>query len=212
MADSGRASGLGSRSKFGGLHRSWSSAPRCGTSRSVILVGEALDEGRAPQAGFVHGGDRPPSCGTSAPAGVPLAKGIRPLGPECHRPSSNTAPLGDRVSRGGLSMTKDASFKKVVRRHAEETGQRYTEALTDLKGLGARMHHVPVPEQLLAHLRDRYGIDPVAATRLTSRCTIAVRPCWLGAVAASDQRTAARSETSPAMARAVSRNWSRRPR
>ncbi len=26
-------------------------------------------------------------------------------------------------------MTKDASFKKVVRRHAEETGQRYTEAL-----------------------------------------------------------------------------------
>jgi len=32
-------------------------------------------------------------------------------------------------------MTKDASFKKVVRRHAEETGQRYTEALTDLEGL-----------------------------------------------------------------------------
>jgi hypothetical protein len=26
-------------------------------------------------------------------------------------------------------MTKDASFKKVVRRHAGETGQRYTEAL-----------------------------------------------------------------------------------
>jgi hypothetical protein len=25
-------------------------------------------------------------------------------------------------------MTKDASFKKVVRRHAEETGQRYTDA------------------------------------------------------------------------------------
>jgi hypothetical protein len=37
-------------------------------------------------------------------------------------------------------MTKDASFKKVVRRHAEESGQRYTEALTDLEGLGARMH------------------------------------------------------------------------
>ena len=56
-------------------------------------------------------------------------------------------------------MTKDASFKKVVRRHAEETGQRYTEALTDLEGLGARMHHEPVAERLLAHLRDRYGID-----------------------------------------------------
>ena len=54
-------------------------------------------------------------------------------------------------------MTRDASFKKVVRRHAEETGQRYTEALMDLEGLGARMHHEPVPERLLAHLRDRYG-------------------------------------------------------
>src|ERR1700694_3375379 len=51
---------------------------------------------------------------------------------------------GTRVSRGGLSMTKDGSFKKVVRRHAEETGQRYTEALTDLEGLQARMHHEPV--------------------------------------------------------------------
>ena len=48
---------------------------------------------------------------------------------------------GARVSRGGLSMTKDGSFKKVVRRHAEETGQRYTEALTDLEGLEARMFH-----------------------------------------------------------------------
>ncbi len=34
-------------------------------------------------------------------------------------------------------MTKDGGFKKVVRRHAGETGQRYTEALTDLQGLGA---------------------------------------------------------------------------
>jgi len=64
-------------------------------------------------------------------------------------------------------MTKHASFKKVVRRHAEETGQRYTEALTGLEGLGARMDHEPVAEQLLAHLRDRYGIDPVAATKLS---------------------------------------------
>ena len=64
-------------------------------------------------------------------------------------------------------MTRDASFKKVVRRHAGDTGQRYTEALTDLEGLGARMHHEPVPERLLAHLRGRYGIDAVAATRLS---------------------------------------------
>jgi Ser/Thr protein kinase RdoA (MazF antagonist) len=72
-------------------------------------------------------------------------------------------------------MTKDASFKRAVRRHAEETGQRYTEALTDLEGLGARMHHEPVPERLLAHLRDRYGIDAVSATRLSAHKTYVFR-------------------------------------
>jgi len=72
-------------------------------------------------------------------------------------------------------MTKDASFKKVVRRHAEETGQRYTEALTDLEGLGARMHHEPAPGRLLAHLRDRYGIDPAAATKLSVHKTYVFR-------------------------------------
>jgi Ser/Thr protein kinase RdoA (MazF antagonist) len=72
-------------------------------------------------------------------------------------------------------MTRDASFKKVVRRHAEETGQRYTEALTDIEGLGARMHHEPVAERLLAHLRDRYGIDPVAATKLSVHKTYVFR-------------------------------------
>jgi len=72
-------------------------------------------------------------------------------------------------------MTKDASFKKVVRRHAMETGQRYTEALTDLRDLGARMHHEPVPERLLAHLRDRYGIDPIAVTKLSVHKTYVFR-------------------------------------
>ncbi len=72
-------------------------------------------------------------------------------------------------------MTRDASFKKVVRRHAEETGQRYTEALTDLEGLGTRMHHEPVPERLLAHLRDRYAIDAVAATKLSVHKTYVFR-------------------------------------
>ena len=72
-------------------------------------------------------------------------------------------------------MTRDASFKKAVRRHAGETGQRYTEALADLEGLGARMHHQPVPERLLAHLRDRYGIDPVAAVKLSAHKTYVFR-------------------------------------
>lgn len=72
-------------------------------------------------------------------------------------------------------MTKDASFKKVVRRHAEQTGQRYTEALTDLEGLGARMNHAPAAERLLAHLRDRYEVDAVAATRLSVHKTYVFR-------------------------------------
>ena len=72
-------------------------------------------------------------------------------------------------------MTKDAGFKKVVRRHAAETGQRYTEALVDLEGLGARMDHEPGAEQLLAHLADRYGIDAVAATRLSVHKTYVFR-------------------------------------
>ena len=64
-------------------------------------------------------------------------------------------------------MTRDGSFKKVVRRHAEETGQRYTEALTDLEGLEVRMFHQPVGERLIGHLRDRYGIDATAATQVS---------------------------------------------
>jgi Ser/Thr protein kinase RdoA (MazF antagonist) len=72
-------------------------------------------------------------------------------------------------------MTRDASFKKVVRRYAAETGQRYTKALTDLEGLGARMHHEPDPERLLAHLRAHYGIDPVAATKLSVHKTYVFR-------------------------------------
>jgi Ser/Thr protein kinase RdoA (MazF antagonist) len=72
-------------------------------------------------------------------------------------------------------MTRNGGFKKVVRRHAEQTGQRYTEALTDLDGLRARMHHEPDPERLLAHLRDHYGIDAVAATRLSVHKTYVFR-------------------------------------
>jgi Ser/Thr protein kinase RdoA (MazF antagonist) len=72
-------------------------------------------------------------------------------------------------------MTRDASFKKVVRRHAGQTGQRYTEALMDLEGLDARMNHEPAGERLLVHLRDRYGIDAVAATKLSVHKTYVFR-------------------------------------
>lgn len=64
-------------------------------------------------------------------------------------------------------MTKHGSFKKVVRRHAKETGQRYTEALTELEGLDDRMIHEPSTEHLLSHLRERYRIDATAATKLS---------------------------------------------
>ena len=64
-------------------------------------------------------------------------------------------------------MTEDASFKKVVRRHAEETGQRYTQALTDLEELQTRLVHQPAGERLVAHLRDHYSIDAVAATKIS---------------------------------------------
>jgi Ser/Thr protein kinase RdoA (MazF antagonist) len=72
-------------------------------------------------------------------------------------------------------MTKDAGFKKVVRRHAQETGQRYTEALTDLEGLEGRMHHQPAVERLLAHLRGHYGIDATDATQLSVHNTYVFR-------------------------------------
>lgn len=64
-------------------------------------------------------------------------------------------------------MTKDGSFKKAVRRHAEETGQRYTEALTDLEGIEGRMFHRPDAERLVDHLRARYGIDALSATQVS---------------------------------------------
>jgi Ser/Thr protein kinase RdoA (MazF antagonist) len=72
-------------------------------------------------------------------------------------------------------MTNEANFKKVVRRHAAETGQRYTEALTDLEGLGPRMDHQPDANKLVAHLRDRYGVDAVSATQLSVHKTYVFR-------------------------------------
>jgi Ser/Thr protein kinase RdoA (MazF antagonist) len=72
-------------------------------------------------------------------------------------------------------MTRHGSFKKVVRRHAKATGQRYTEALVDLEGLEARMIHEPSAEHLLAHIRDHYRIDAVAATRISAHKTYVFR-------------------------------------
>ena len=64
-------------------------------------------------------------------------------------------------------MTADGGFNKVVRRHAPDTGQRHTEALTDHEGPEARMLHEAIAGRLLAHLRDHYAIDAVAATQIS---------------------------------------------
>ena len=62
-------------------------------------------------------------------------------------------------------MTKHGSFKKVVRRHAQETDQRYTEALTNLEGIEERLFHEPAADRLIAHLQSEYGSDVIAATK-----------------------------------------------
>src|SRR6201996_6042470 len=101
-----------------------------------------------------------------APAGIPSSKGNRPPGRDDiagHLPTPRR--WGAKASRGACPMTKHGSFKKVVRRHARDTDQRYTEALSDLEGVGTRMFHAPVAKDLLAHLRGHHGIDAVAATK-----------------------------------------------
>lgn len=72
-------------------------------------------------------------------------------------------------------MTKDGSFKKVVRRHAAETGQRYTEAKADIEGLDVRIHHSPVAERLVEHLRTHYGIEALRATQLSQHVGYVMR-------------------------------------
>lgn len=64
-------------------------------------------------------------------------------------------------------MTKDARFKKVVRRHAHDTGQRYTEALAHLEGIEQRIAHTPGADRLRDHLRAHHGIDAVAAVPIS---------------------------------------------
>src|SRR5689334_20720665 len=66
-----------------------------------------------------------------------------------------------------MSMTKDGRFENAAGRHAQDTGQRYADAPTDPEDLEARMFHAPNIERLLAHLRDHYRIDAVAATKFS---------------------------------------------
>ena len=71
------------------------------------------------------------------------------------------------VHRSGLFMTRHGSFKKVVRCYAAETGQRYTEVLTDLEGIESGNFHSPPPDRLRDHPGDTYGIDITAVTHVS---------------------------------------------
>jgi Ser/Thr protein kinase RdoA (MazF antagonist) len=108
-------------------------------------------------------------------------------------------------------MTRDARYKKVVRRHAQDTGQRYTEALTHLEGLEDRLFHEPVADRLLAHLRTHHGIDAVAATRLSQhndhvfRIDRADGPPWIARVF-PPARPAAGAEGDAAVLRSLERH------
>ena len=57
-------------------------------------------------------------------------------------------------------MTEHDTSDEVVQR-----APRDTDAAADLEDLDARLRHRPEAEQLLAHLRSRYGIDRIAATK-----------------------------------------------
>lgn len=78
-------------------------------------------------------------------------------------------------------MTKNGSFKKVVRRHAAETGQRYTKALADLEGVEERLFHQPSAERLVEHLRDHYGVEATAATKISQHNDHVFRVDFTGA-------------------------------
>jgi hypothetical protein len=62
---------------------------------AVSSGGVALDEDRVPQGEFGHGGDRSPSCGTSAPARVSIGEGDSPS-----RSSTSQAIFQHRVAGG----------------------------------------------------------------------------------------------------------------
>jgi hypothetical protein len=74
-----------------------------------------------------------------------------------------------------------------------------------LAGLPLALLWLPVSPMLLPSAQVTLGVP------VRSRCTIAVRLCWPGGLAVCDQRMTVRSETSPAMVRAVSWKKSRRP-
>ncbi|MFC9691415.1 aminoglycoside phosphotransferase [Kribbella sp. NPDC056951] len=100
------------------------------------------------------------------------------------RPDSSVALLGSEdMSRRLVIMTKQGSFKRAVRRHAERTGQRYTEARADLElaETQAFVHDRPFEhESLTAHLEARYGIRITSLASIDDDPKTRPRDSWPG--------------------------------
>lgn len=80
-------------------------------------------------------------------------------------------------------MTKQGSFKRAVRQRARETGQRYTQALTDLEQVNrspfARTRPVETAE-LKNHLESRYGIRIASLAPIDDDPETRPRGSWPG--------------------------------
>lgn len=72
-------------------------------------------------------------------------------------------------------MTKEGSFKRAVRGHASDTGQRYTEARADLDGVDRRVFHETTADRVAAHLKEHYGIEVSAVSSIGSHNEVVFR-------------------------------------
>ena len=72
-------------------------------------------------------------------------------------------------------VTKEGSFKRAVRRHASDTGQRYTQAKTDLEGVDRRVFHGTTADRVAAHLKEHYGIEIAAVSSIGTHNEVVFR-------------------------------------
>ena len=80
-------------------------------------------------------------------------------------------------------MTKHGSFKHAVRQRARDTGQRYTQALADLRQISASPFVRTRPLDLAGlrrHLEGCYGIDLVSLALIDDNPEVRPRGSWPG--------------------------------
>src|SRR5690606_11022524 len=117
-----------------------------------------------------HGVTERPACEDLRQPGPRCAKGRLPSRSKKEtRHESSVALLGDEGTSRRLVMTKQGSFKRAVRRRAQETGQRYTQARADLETAGRQEFTTTRPfdrDRLRAHLESQYKIRINALARI----------------------------------------------